>query len=185
MRDRVPAWQDRDDIVNDRANLRGHNPDLSGIRREKALSRPVEQALRRQLLARLLICGPECANARRGRGLDEQLHRTPTWEHVDVARDDDIHAVLEIESEHLGILAEQGARELGGRILQGEEHVARGRTLQVAHLAAYEDAGENRVRPDRVSDDACELRDRERLRYTRSVLAGDGDRIHSPLSAQP
>src|SRR2546427_12176474 len=61
--------------------------------------------------------------------------------------------------------------------------MARWRGLQVAHLAAYEDPGEYRVRPHRVSDDAGQLGDREGRGDAWSVFPRDGDRIHSPLSA--
>src|SRR5207245_8314353 len=110
-------------------DIRGHDSDSLRKRRKRALPRGIEQALRGEFLARLLVRGPERADARRGRGLDEQLDGPSTWEHVHVSRDDDVHAVLEIESEHLGILAEEGARELGGRVLQREEHVAGRRSL--------------------------------------------------------
>src|SRR5881409_501551 len=100
-----------------------------------------------------------------------------------VVSGDNVHAVLEIKAEQLGILAEEGAGELRGRILQGEENMARWRGLQVAHLAAYEDPGEYRVRPHRVSDQAGELGDREGRGDAWSVFPRNGDRIHSPLSA--
>src|SRR5207244_8950374 len=79
VRDRVPTSQDRDDVVHDGTDLRGHDSDSLRKRRKRALPRGIEQALRGEFLARLLVRGPERADARRGRGLDEQLDGPSTW----------------------------------------------------------------------------------------------------------
>src|SRR5439155_17556028 len=78
----------------------------------------------------------------------------------------------------LGVLAEERARDLCRRVLQREEDVARGRRLEVAHLSAHEDAAEQRVRADRLANESGELRDRDRRRYARPWVPGDGDRVH-------
>src|SRR5207253_5887987 len=68
--------------------------------------------------------------------------------------------------------------DLGRRVLQREEDVARGRGLEVAHLPAHEDAAEQRVRADRLADESGELRDRDRRRHAWPRFPGDGDRVH-------
>src|SRR5207249_5212768 len=68
--------------------------------------------------------------------------------------------------------------DLGRRVLQREEDVARGRGLEVAHLSAHEDAAEQWVRADRLAHESGELRDRDRRRHARPRFPGDGDRVH-------
>ena len=160
------------------ANLRRDdaNPPREG--REGAPPHDVEEAFRRELLPRPLVRGPERADpGRRGRA-DDQLHVPLPREHVDVARHDDVHAVLELEPEELPVLAEQDAVDLRARVFEREETMARGRGLHVAHLAPHEDAAEEGIRADRLPDQAGELGDREGLRHGRSGRRRKGDRIH-------
>src|SRR5439155_916166 len=176
--DRIATPKDRHDIVDDRTDLRGDHTDPAWERGEGTFARGIEQAFGGQFLPRPLVRGPEGPDAGRGRRPYQQLHGPFSREHVHVARYDDVHAVLEVESQELGILAEERARDLGRRVLQREEDVARGRGLEVAHLPAHEDAAEERVRADRLADESGELRDRNRRRYARPRFPGDGDRVH-------
>src|SRR6266480_8011947 len=103
---------------------------------------------------------------------------TCDWSSDVCSSDLDVHAVLELEPEELRVLAEQDAVDLRARVFEGEETMARGRGLHVAHLAPHEDAAEEGIRADRLPDQPGELGDREGLRHGGPGRRRKGDRIH-------
>ena len=163
LRERVPPAEDCKDVVHRGPRLRRDEPDAAREPGQRSLPARVEEPLRGEAVADLLEGQPERPVADRAQLPHDELDLAPGGEHVHVAAGDDLDPVPQLEPHRGRGGPEEDARDLGGRVLQGEVCDAGGRAGDVPDLASDEDVRERGVAGDRGPQDPDELGHGERV----------------------
>src|SRR5688572_21224920 len=141
MRVRVASSKDFDDVANGRAVERGHDADLAGQRRERALACRIEETLGLKPPLQLIEGKLQRAEAMRLHALAHDLILTFRLVYADAPAHDDMQTVFRFELQRADVRLEHDRFDLGARIFQREVEVAGVPEAAVGNFCFHPDFG--------------------------------------------
>src|SRR5579885_1529998 len=160
---REPSRKDVQDVLDDSAGGRCHDPDAGRVGRQPALARGFEQAFKSKLFLELLKRQLKRAISARLEGFDDQLIFAAAGVHVDAAAGQHRDAVLGLEAEVARSAAETHAFELRLFIFEREVVMSARRLFAARKFAGDPEIGKLAI--ERPAQELGEFADREQAAY--------------------